>query len=284
MKRKNANTIWIVLIVLLILGIVAFYVYDVLVTKTPYDKNLFRTIAIVFMLLGTLVRLTRGQGRRALEIYEKAYEEELGAAFDHKPLLRKKLLCACRLYNESNYKKALKYLFQLLQEAESEKDAIPVYLFIALCYTDGGAPAAAIKPYEELLKLDPDNAQVHSNLGLLYGRKGDYEMALAHYNRAIALDPFYYSAYANRANYYFDIEDYPHAIEDALTALEVKNNGKEAASLLAIIFALRGDEENKKKYYHIAIASGYKPEQLNNAIEHYMHEQESEEDTDEAEE
>ena len=272
MKRKNSNTIWIAVIILLMVGIIAFYLYDVIWLKNPYTKNLFRTAAIVCLLLGTLVKLIYGSGRKSLEVYEKAYANELGYAFKNKPFQRKKLLCACRLYDESNYGKALKYLFQLLQEVEFERDSVPVLLFIALCYTDAGVTEEAIKAYYELLKIDPKNSQVHSNLGGLFIQEGDFETALKHYNKSIEFNPKNYFAYLNRANQYFRINEFENAISDAKQALEFKNNGVEAASLLTVIYALQGDEENKKKYYHISITSGEKPEDLNEAISYYLHE------------
>lgn len=272
MKRKASNIIWIAIVILLILGIVAFYVYDVIWAKTPYTKNLFRAIAIICLLLGTLVKLINGSGRKSLEVYEKAYENELGYAFKNKPLQRKKLLCACRLYDESNYKKALKYLFQLLREVEFERDSIPVLLFIALCYEDAGVISEAIKVYYDLLKIDPNNPQVHSNLGTLLMDEGDFETALKHYDKSIELKPNNYFAYINRANYYFRINEYDNAILDAKQALEFKNNGVEAASLLTIIYALQGDEEGKKKYYHISITAGKNPQELNEAIQYFLNE------------
>ena len=272
MKRRTSSIIWIALLSLLILGMVAFYVYDVIWLKTPFTKNLFRTIAILCLLLGTLLKLIKGSGRKSLDLYEKAYSDELGYAFKNKPLQRKKLLCACRLHNESNYRKALKYLFQLLREAEFERDSIPVLLFIALCYTDAGFADEAIKVYYDLLKIDPNNARVHSNLGGLFISEGDFETALKHYNRSIELKPNNYYAYINRANYYFRINEYDNAISDAKQALEFKNNGIEAASLLTVIYALQGDESNKKIYYHIAITSGKKPEDLNDAVKYFLNE------------
>ncbi len=273
MKKKSLNIIWIAVVILLIVGMVVFYLYDVIWVKTPYTKNLFRTIAIIFLLLGTLLKLINGSGRNSLEIYEKAYANELGFAFKNKPFQRKKLLCACRLYDESNYRKALKYLFQLLREVEFERDSIPVLLFIALCYTDAGVTSEAIKVYYDLLKIDSNNPQVHSNLGRLFIEEGDFETALKHYNKSIELKPDNYFAYINRANYYFRKNEYNNAIIDAKQALEFKNNGVEAAGLLTIIYALQGDEENKKKYYHIAITSGKNPADLNEAIQFYLSEQ-----------
>ena len=267
------NIIWIAAVILLIAVIIAFYLYDVIWVKTPYTKNLFRTIVIIFLLLGTLLKLINGPVRNSLEMYEKAYVNELGYAFKNKPFQRKKLLCACRLYNESNYRKALKYLYQLLREVEFERDSIPVLLFIALCYTDAGVTGEAIKVYYDLLKIDPNNPQVHSNLGGLFIDEGDFETALKHYNKSIELKPDNYFAYINRANYYFRKNEYNNAIIDAKQALEFKNNGVEAAGLLTIIYALQGDEENKKKYYHVAITSGKNPEDLNEAIQFYLNEQ-----------
>ena len=273
MRKKTSNIIWIAVVILLIAGIISFYLYDVIWVKTPYTKNLFRTIAIIFLLLGTLLKLINGSGRNSLEMYEKAYVNELGYAFKNKPFQRRKLLCACRLYNESNYRKALKYLFQLLREVEFERDSIPVLLFIALCYTDAGFTGEAIKVYYDLLKIDPNNPQVHSNLGGLFIDEGDFETALKHYNKSIELKPDNYFAYINRANYYFRKNEYNNAIIDAKQALEFKNNGVEAAGLLTIIYALQGDEENKKKYYHVAITSGENPEDLNEAIQFFLNEQ-----------
>lgn len=270
--KKTTRHILTAVVGLLILGIVGYYLYDVLVLQTSFGKNVFRLLAVVFLLLGTLVRLQNGGERKSLVIYEKAYEEELRGAFHDEPLLRKKLLCACRLYDESNYRKALKYLYQLMKDAEYKEDICPVLLFTALCYTDANVPEEAIKVYNDLLQIDSRNAQAHSNLGLLYMTVGNFEKALEHYDKAIAYQPNNYCGYVNRANYYFKQEAYENAVADAKQALEIKNNGAEAAGLLTIIYALQGDEENKKKYYHIAITSGKRPEDLNEAIQYYLSE------------
>ena len=277
MKRSKANIYWIAIIIMLIVALIGFYLYDVLYLHTPYTEHLFRTFAAACLLLGTLIRLTNGGKRKNLQMYEKIYEAELGTAFDSQPVLRKKLLCACRLYDESNFGKALKYLFQLLSAAQSVNDSVPVLLFIALCFTDAGVHDEAIKAYSELLKIDPDDARVHSNMGTLLVNMGDLEAALEHYNRSIELKPENYYAYINRANYFFRKGEYDLAANDAKQALEFKNNGAEAASLLTVVYALQGDEEQQKHYYHIAITSGKNPKDLNEAIEYYLNENKSEE-------
>lgn len=269
MKQKVIRGLIVALVVILILAAIGFYFYEILVLKVPYTKNLVRTAVIVISAIMTLVKLLTGTGRKSLSVYEKAYTQELGSAFKEMPALRKKLLCACRLYNESNYKKALKYLTALLREAELRADKIPVLLFIALCYDDAGVPAEAIRAYCELLRLDPGNAQVHSNLGRLYEHVGESQAALAQYDRAIALEPDNYYPYANRANLYFNMQELDAAVADAKKALQIKHNGREAASLLAIIYALQGDGENQRKYSHIAIAAGQNAQKLKSAIAYY---------------
>lgn len=256
------------MVIVLIVAAAGFYVYDLLVLHSDAVKNPFRPIAIICLLVGALLKLS-GSGRKSLSIYEKAYEKELKGAFADRPLLRKKLLCACRLYNEAHYAKALKYLAQLHKEARNDCDLKAILLFAALCYTDAKVPGEAIKVYAELLKYAPANAQAHSNLGLLYMKEGDFETARYHYDQAIRFDSDNYYAYVNRANYFFRTEEYDLAVEDAKKALNIKNNGAEAASLLTIIYAMKKDEEKKKKYFHIAITSGKKPEDLNDAIRYY---------------
>jgi tetratricopeptide (TPR) repeat protein len=47
----------------------------------------------------------------------------------------------------------------------------------------------AIAAYEAALKLEPDNAGAHSNLGAALVRLGRYDQAIPHYRKAIAIDP-----------------------------------------------------------------------------------------------
>lgn len=276
MKKSKANIIIILFLLLLLIGLIAFYLYDVICLNTPYTRNLFRAAAIACLLLLIMLRVISGGRRKGLEAYEAAYAKELGDAFADRPFHRKMLLCACRLYDEDNYGKALKYLFKLLLQAISKTDSVPIFLFIALCYTDIGAGTEAVQAYSDLLKLDPDNAQAHSNLGSLLAGIGDFEGALEHYNRSIELRPDNYYAYINRANYHFRKGEYEFAITDAKQALEFKNNGVEAASLLTVIYALQDDFDNKKYYYHLAITSGKKPMDLDQAIEYFLSENKEE--------
>lgn len=278
MKKKVLPIILCCIIVLLMAGTIAYYVYDIYVNGTPAEENIVRVLAIVVCAIGALVKLFAPQRRRSgLEVYEKAYEKEIGQAFINNKPMRKKLLCAIRLYNENKYDKALKNLAALLKDAESDRDRVSVLLFIAICYSDAGFTEDAIKAYNRLLQLDYRHAQAHSNLGLLYDHEGNYDMALQHFKKSIDIEPQNYYAYANRANCYFRQVDYANAEKDALKALEIKNNGKEMTSLLAIIYALENNEEGKNKYFQMSVNNGQNPDELKNAVEFFRKGQASEE-------
>ncbi len=272
MKKNKKQIIVCAIIVLFILGLIGFYIYEVAYLKKPYDENLFRMIAIVCGLIATLIRCTRGVRRNNLDFYESAYEKDIRYAFKDNPVARKKLLCAIRLYNENNFKKSVKYLAQLRSEIRNEHDAQAVYLFAAMCHSDSGLNKDAIQIYYELLKVVPSNTTAHNNLGHLYLLEGDYDMALQHLDKAIECDPYDNFAYINKANFYFKQHDLDNAATYAEKALELKNNDDNSSGLLAIIYALKNDEEKREKYFHIAITNGKNPDDLKAAIEYYLKE------------
>ncbi len=275
-KERTLRIVLTAIAVALIVGAVCLYLYGVLYENASTTENLPRVIIISVSAILLIAKINLGASSRgSLVDYEKAFSEEIGNAFLDQSINRTKLICAARLYNESNYRKALKYLFQLLPAARDERDSVPVLLFIALCYTDGGLPIEAVKAYETLLKTDPYNSQAHSNLGLLYIKLGDHEKGLTHYEKALEYNPNNYYAWNNRANYYFRIYEYEKAIADAHKALEIKNNGVESASLLAVLYALTDNAEMKEKYFHVATVLGKNPNDLKESIAYFKQNKES---------
>ncbi|MBO5797538.1 MAG: tetratricopeptide repeat protein [Clostridia bacterium] len=264
-------TTWIrVLVILLMAGLLGLYVYDLVVNHTPVTENLFKLLAVECLLISTLIRLRGKVTARGLDFYEKRYENELGTAFKDKPLWRKKLLCAVRLFNQNNYRKALKYLNDLARRCETTYDARAVLLFAALCYSDAGLREHAIRTYYTLLEHDASNATVHNNLGLLFAEEGDYEMAMKHCDKAIELKPQYYHPYLNKANFHFRRHEMEEAIACAEKVLEINPNVDGASGLLALIYALQGDREKQEKYAHLAAAAGCNPKKIQDAIDFYL--------------
>ena len=48
---------------------------------------------------------------------------------------------------------------------------------------------AAISQYQESLRLNPDNAEAHYNLGTALGKKGQIAKAICQYQEALRLKP-----------------------------------------------------------------------------------------------
>ena len=75
----------------------------------------------------------------------------------------------------------------------------------------------AISVYGKVLKLDPEYAPAHINLGTLYYNQSDYELAEEHYRSAIESDPRYALAYFDLGN----VLDETQRLEEAIAAYKV---------------------------------------------------------------
>ena len=81
-------------------------------------------------------------------------------------------------------------------------------------YNDKGDYDRAIADFDRAIQLKPDYAEAYANRGWAYNNKGDYDRAIADFDRAIQLKPDYALAYANRGLAYNDKGDYDRAIAD----------------------------------------------------------------------
>ena len=275
MKR----TIIRIVFILLIIAIVGLYFYDLHINQTDPSENLFRTLSIVFLCLAGLAR-TSSKGRRSLKFYEAQYEELIKYAFLDQPLWRNKLLCAIRLYNENNLDKALKYLADLRERCHSKEDQYAVYLFAALCFTEDKQFDQAEHIYQQMVNAQIADSRIFSNLGNAQNTQGKHEKALRNYQYALDYDRDNAYAYNNIAQAYFQMHQFEEAIPYAEKALEINPKLRQASSLLAVIYALLNDSENKEKYFHMAIASGDNAKDLKKAIEYYRTAQEDYDDED----
>ncbi len=71
------------------------------------------------------------------------------------------------------------------------------------------------------VKLNPKSASAYNNRGVAYKNKGEYDRAIADYDKAISLNPKYASAYNNRAWAYFKWGKAAKGLPDANKAIEL---------------------------------------------------------------
>jgi tetratricopeptide (TPR) repeat protein len=82
---------------------------------------------------------------------------------------------------------------------------------------DPSTAEEAIVSYKKVLKLDPNYAPAHINLGTLYYNQSDYELAEEHYRKAIESDPRYALAYFDLGN----VLDETRRLDEAIAAYKV---------------------------------------------------------------
>lgn len=84
---------------------------------------------------------------------------------------------------------------------------------------DPATAQQAIASYQKVLKLDPNYAAAHINLGTLFYNQSDYDLAEKHYRRAIECSPRYALAHFDLGNVLDETQRLDEAIAAYKTAL-----------------------------------------------------------------
>ena len=118
---------------------------------------------------------------------------------------------------------------------------------------DAGDYNGAIAIYQKASALDPKNAKIHSGIGYLYAQQGNFQMALTSYRRAIAINPnngdFYYAVGYIKGN----LGDTKGAKEAYRRAIQLNRNNVNAYLGLGVTQSLLGDYESAIWAYERAI-------------------------------
>ena len=101
---------------------------------------------------------------------------------------------------------------------------------------DPNTAEEAILSYKQVLKLDPDYAPAHINLGTLYYNQSDYELAEEHYRKAIECDPRYALAYFDLGNVLDETQRLEEAIAAYKAALQLAPTYADAHYNLALAY------------------------------------------------
>jgi tetratricopeptide (TPR) repeat protein len=113
--------------------------------------------------------------------------------------------------------------------------------------------------FEKAVAVDPNNADAHYNLGLIYFGDRNLEKAVVQYKKAIALDPRHANARLNLGIALAQAGSYDQAVAEYEEAIKVRPDFAEAYNNLAVAQENRGKLEEAKKAYREAtrIKPGY---------------------------
>jgi len=100
---------------------------------------------------------------------------------------------------------------------------------------------AAIDSYQQALRIKPDYAEVHNNMGSVMKDKGDLEQAIESYQQALRIKPDYAVAHNNMAKAMKDKGDLEEAIESYKQALRIKPDYAEVHNNMGNALSIKGD-------------------------------------------
>ena len=87
----------------------------------------------------------------------------------------------------------------------------------------------------EILELRPETVNVYNSLGVLYRKKGEYQTALKHYEKALKIHPNEPNIYYNIGRIHVDLKDPERAEFHFRRALELNPGFKDAREALSAI-------------------------------------------------
>jgi protein O-mannosyl-transferase len=96
------------------------------------------------------------------------------------------------------------------------------YLNRGLVYESRGQLDLAIADYSKAIRFNPDLANAWYNRGVVYRNLGEYDNALADLSMAIKINPQYYEAYYNCGFIYGNLKKWDQAITNYTKAIEME--------------------------------------------------------------
>jgi len=98
----------------------------------------------------------------------------------------------------------------------------------------------AIKEYEAVLMLDPENAETHNNLGVIYREKNELDKAAEHYQFVVSLNPGMEEAHNNLGVIYYLKGNYREAGAEYRKSLELNPGNLKSLINIGLVYKSQG--------------------------------------------
>ncbi len=120
-------------------------------------------------------------------------------------------------------------------------------------YSEKGESDLAIEDFTRAIELKPDYAIAYNNRGAVYRSKGEHDLAIDDCDKAIQLKSDYAEPYSNRGSAYRNKGEYDRAIEDYNKAVQLKPNFVQAYYNRGLAYHEKGELDIAIKDYSKAI-------------------------------
>ena len=119
---------------------------------------------------------------------------DTGSAANYDPEFINRVNQGSQLLEQGKPAEAVQVLTEALRSNPEDED---VHYNLGLALARLGKVEEAIREYREALRIFPDYAEAHNNLGNVLVRAGQAEEAITHFERAVKIMPEYASAHNN---------------------------------------------------------------------------------------
>jgi tetratricopeptide (TPR) repeat protein len=107
--------------------------------------------------------------------------------------------------------------------------------------------------YQKVLKINPNHADAHNNLGAIFQNLGENQKAKSCYEKAIKINPNYVNAHNNLGNIFAELGENQKAKSCYDKAIKINPNYADAHNNLGIIFQELGEFQKAKNCFEKVI-------------------------------
>ena len=149
-------------------------------------------------------------------------------------------IAAHHLYKEGKYQEAMNSYKQALR---IKPDWAEAHNNLGLTLNKLGQQAEALSHFREALRLNPSLAEAHNGLGETFFQQGKFDLAVEQYRQALEANPEYAEAHNNLGYVYSQQDKVDLALEHYNRAIQLKPGYAEAYSNLGGFYLLQGHVE-----------------------------------------
>ncbi|MBI2877985.1 MAG: tetratricopeptide repeat protein [Candidatus Tectomicrobia bacterium] len=146
------------------------------------------------------------------------------------------------LYSRGEHEKAME---ELKQAVTLQPNLAEAHFLLGIIYARMGKNDLARERFARVVELEPDHVQSHNNLGVIYQSIGLVDLAQEEFRKAIQIDPGYEPAIVNLARLYLSL-----AARQYEDLIKLKPDDPEITRLYRRILAL--DPASPKAHYSLA--------------------------------